>query len=66
MAISRLLCCPTWTPGTAGSPMGPPPTHGAPFPGKKIRGYATKTFFRLRKAGGPMGPQIYDLHVLYT
>ena len=25
-----------------------------------------KVFFRLHEAGGPMGPQIYDLYVLYT
>ena len=44
--------------------MGPP--HGALFPEKNFRGFAAKIFFRLHDRGGPMGPQIYDLYVLYT
>ena len=44
--------------------MGPP--HGALFPEKNVRGFAAKIFFRLHDRGGPMGPQIYDLYVLYT
>ena len=44
--------------------MGPP--HGALFPEKNFRGFAANFFFRLHDRGGPMGPQIYDLYVLYT
>ena len=55
-------------PSPLGPPWGPPPgaPPGAPFPGKKIRGFAANIFFRLHDRGGPMGPQIYDLYVLYT
>ena len=49
---------------TQEGPMGPP--HGALFPEKIFRGFAAKIFFRLHDRGGPMGPQIYDLYVLYT
>ena len=41
-------------------------TVGFP-PGKKFSpALPAKIFFRLHDRGGPMGPQIYDLYVLYT
>ena len=55
------------------APLGGPPhyshsmgPHGALFPEKNFRGFAAKIFFRLHDRGGTVGPQIYDLYVLYT
>ena len=47
-----------------GPPWGPPwgPFSRIFF----VRGFAAKILFRLNDRGGPMGPQIFDLHVLYT
>ena len=49
-------------------PLGPPwaPPWG-PFSRKKIFvALPQRKIIRLHEAGGPMGPQIYDLSVLYT
>ena len=51
-------------PHAPGPPMAPP--QGTLVPEKNYRGFAAKKIFHLHKAGGPMGPQIYDLSVLNT